>query len=106
MALTRPALAAAALLTFAAPTAASAAPAPTTAQIVLYKGEVPNPPAQTRNREQQLGFHARLRYRHALGGFAARLTAHQADELRSDPAVAAVVPDSPVSVQGSPVAPG
>jgi subtilisin len=105
MALTRPALAALVLLSLAVP-AAHAAPEDATPQIVVYRDGTENPPAQTRKRERELGFAASQRYRHAVAGFAARLSARQIARLRDDPAVADVVPDRPVQADSLPVAPG
>ena len=101
MALTRPALAATALLCLVLTSGAHAASLRTSPQIVVYRAGVADTPAQTRKRERDLGFSARQRYRHALHGFAARLTDAQAEQLRRDPEVAQVVPDRPVSVDGS-----
>src|SRR3954468_21004888 len=106
MALARPALAALSVLALAFVPGVQAAPAPASAQVVLYKDATSNPPAQTRKRERELNFSATHRYRHAVGGFAAHLTEAQVDDLRNDPAVAAVVPDRPVHADLLPVAAG
>ncbi len=73
---------------------------------MVYRADVPNPPAQTRKREAALGFDTSQRYLHALHGFAARLTGPQLAALRNDPSVAAVVPDRPVHADSVPVAAG
>ena len=49
--------------------------------------------AETREREQDLGFDARHEYRRALKGFAAELSAADVRALRQDPEVASVSPD-------------
>jgi subtilisin len=49
--------------------------------------------AETAARERAYGFRSTHRFRHALDGFAARLTAEDADALRADPEVALVEPD-------------
>jgi subtilisin family serine protease len=61
--------------------------------IVVYKGGVADPAAETAQRERAHGFRSRFRYRHALKGFAARLSRAQVERLEADPEVAAVVPD-------------
>jgi subtilisin len=48
----------------------------------------------TNMRERALGFNARLRYRSALRGFAANLSEQDVRQLRHDPAVATIAPDS------------
>ena len=52
------------------------------------------------------GFRVDARFAWAVQGFAARLTAGQLAALRRDPAVARVVPDSPVSIVGDTWPPG
>jgi len=86
----------------AAPAAAADKPAPVDAPgryIVSYdvtgsdavsSGEVI---AETREREQDLGFDASHEYRRALKGFAAELSAADVRALRRDPEVALVSPD-------------
>ena len=49
--------------------------------------------AETREREQDLGFDARHEYKRALKGFAAELSAADVRALRQDPEVALVSPD-------------
>ena len=49
--------------------------------------------AETAARERAYGFRAGHRFRHAIDGFAARLTAEDARALRADPEVALVSPD-------------
>ncbi|MFP5361265.1 MAG: S8 family serine peptidase [Thermoleophilia bacterium] len=61
--------------------------------IVLYDQSIDDGAAATARRERAQGFRARLRYSRAVSGFAATLTAEQAERLRSDPAVASVTPD-------------
>jgi subtilisin len=53
-------------------------------------GEVP---AETREREQDLGFDAEHQYRRAVKGFSAELSAADVRTLRQDPEVALVSPD-------------
>jgi subtilisin len=86
----------------AAPAAAADKPAPVDdpgSYIVSYdvtgsdavsSGEVV---AETREREQDLGFRARHEYRRALKGFAAELSTTDVRALRQDPEVASVSPD-------------
>src|SRR5947209_8222769 len=107
MALTRPGLAALALILLAALTpAASAAPAPTSPQIVVYRSSATDTAAKTRAHERDLGFAATHGFRHVVKGFSARLTDSQIAALRDDPNVAAVVPDRPVHVDSQPLAVG
>ncbi|HUR84040.1 MAG TPA: S8 family serine peptidase [Solirubrobacteraceae bacterium] len=61
--------------------------------IVLYDPGVKDPGAATTRRAQAQDFRVRRRYQQAVKGFAATLTERQAARLRSDPAIAAVVPD-------------
>ncbi len=103
----RPLLAAglaAGLLAAAGP--ATAADTPARGWIVTYRSAVTRPADATAEREHAAGFRARYRFRSAVHGFAARLTAEQVDALRADPAVRSVTPDLPVRALGSPVAAG
>jgi subtilisin family serine protease len=76
--------------------ATPAAAAETGAWIVVYEHEVDSVDRATDARERRRGFRSRLRFRRAVEGFSARLTADQVRELRADPAVEAVVPDRPL----------
>ena len=69
--------------------------------IVVYERSVDRPVGETKRLERAEGFESRLRYRRALKGFAARLTAEQVREVRSDPAVAFVAPDRRVEALGN-----
>ncbi len=73
--------------------------------VVVYERSVDAPARETAERERRQGFRASLRYRRAVEGFAARLTDAQADRLRADPEVAAVVPDRRVRALAT-LAPG
>ena len=78
----------------------SAAATPTRS-IVVYKDLLSASVDQnTEDLERQVGFSSEFRYRHALNGFAAKLTAAQASRLRADPRVAYVVDDRPVHITG------
>lgn len=61
--------------------------------VVVYEDSVGAVSAETDRREGRLGFKSKLRYRHALKGFAARLNRAQVRALRSDPDVAYVAED-------------
>ena len=67
-----------------------------TGYIVIYKGSVPDIEAATDRHERARGFRAEHRFRSAVRGFAARLSAAQADQLSRDPGVDFVSPDRPV----------
>ena len=83
-----------------ATTAASADPAdPTGRWIVLYKGGT-DAASATRLRTARGGFHADRTFTHGIHGFSARLTGAQVDALRRDSAVAQVVPDERIQVEG------
>ncbi|HEV2753868.1 MAG TPA: S8 family serine peptidase, partial [Solirubrobacteraceae bacterium] len=68
--------------------------------IVVYERSVDDAGAATQRRESAQGFRARHRYSRVLKGFSARLNDRQADRLRADPAVAAVVADRVVRAAG------
>ena len=61
--------------------------------------------AETAARERVYGFRAGSRFRHAIDGFAARLTAEDARALRADPEVALVSPDRKLHAARMPVDP-
>jgi subtilisin len=67
-----------------------------TGYIVVFKGAVPDVDTATDRHERARGFRADRRFRNAVRGFAARLSAAQADQLSRDPEVAFVSPDRPV----------
>ena len=71
--------------------------------IVVYKGSADAVGAETDARERRLGFETDLRYRHALRGFAGKLSHGQVRALRRDPEVAYVAPDR--TVQASALVP-
>src|SRR6476661_1647437 len=84
----------------AATTAAPADPAdPTGRWIVLYKGGT-DAASATRLRTARGGFRADRTFSHGIHGFSARLTDAQVDALRHDSAVAQVVPDARIEVEG------
>jgi subtilisin family serine protease len=75
--------------------------------IVVYETSVDGAAAATTRRERSQGFRARLRYASAVKGFAATLTAEQADRLRADRNVASVTADRVVTASAAvPLAPG
>ncbi|HEX8053516.1 MAG TPA: S8 family serine peptidase [Thermoleophilaceae bacterium] len=87
--------------------ASPAAAAETESWIVVYEHGVDSVDRATDARERRRGFRSRLRFRRAVRGFSARLTAEQVRELRADPAVESVVPDRPVRASAAqPLAPG
>ena len=94
--------AAAASAVLAAPAASATAASPDldNAYIVVLASSAGSTDAATDELERRRGFRARLRYRRALRGFAARLTDGQAARLREDPEVASVTPDRPVKALG------
>ena len=67
-----------------------------TGYIVVFEGSVPDVDAATNRHERARGFRAEKRFRTAVRGFAARLSAAQAEQLSQDPDVAFVSPDRPV----------
>jgi subtilisin family serine protease len=95
--------AALALAAAALPAAAHARTAPSAdgRYIVVYDADAESVKAETDARERRDGFDARYRYRHALKGFAAKLSPKQVERLRADAEIATVTPDYPVSAVGS-----
>jgi subtilisin family serine protease len=85
-------------------TAAGGAPAPTAADpasyIVVYRDKV-DVDAKTTALERAQGFASAFRYRHALRGFAATLSAPQLERLSADPDVAFISPDRTVEAVGT-----
>jgi subtilisin len=70
--------------------------------IVTYDSSAGSVDAETNAREGAEGFEASRRFRHAVRGFAARLSSEQVADLRADPDVASVTPDRPVHATGVP----
>jgi subtilisin len=106
----RACLAVAAFLLLAAPAGARQKPADPPGGggrwIVLYHGSAGSVDAETAARERAEGFRATRRFKYAVRGFAARLTATQVADLRADPDVASVTPDRPVRALGETLAGG
>ena len=69
--------------------------------IVVYRRSLPSVDAETDRQESARGFRARLRFRNALKGFAAKLSPPQVERLRADPDVDLVVPDREVHASGA-----
>ena len=91
----------------ALPAGAAAAPPATSPYVVVLDDAVPNADAAIDGLRAAVGFTPRFRYRSALKGFAARLSAGQVAALRAEPAVAFVEPDVAISVAGqTPLAAG
>jgi subtilisin len=67
-----------------------------TGYIVVYKGSVPDVDTATDRHERVRGIRAEQRFRSAVRGFSARMSAAQAEQLSQDPEVAFVSPDRPV----------
>jgi subtilisin len=75
--------------------------------IVVFKASVPDVDSATDRHERARGFRADKRFRTAVRGFAARLSAAQASRLSQDPDVAFLSPDRPVRTSRlAPLAPG
>jgi subtilisin family serine protease len=75
--------------------------------IVVFRPSVDDPGARTDALERGRGFRADHRFRHAVRGFAARLSDAQAAGLRDHPDVELVAPDYPLEATGTvPLAPG
>ena len=91
----------------ALPAGAAAAPPATSPYVVILDDAVPNADAAIDGLRAAVGFRPRFRYRSALKGFAARLSAGQVAALRAKPAVAFVEPDVTISAAGqTPLAAG
>lgn len=75
--------------------------------VVVYKGSAASVGTKTDEREAKLGFKSKFRYRHALKGFAGKLSPGQVRALEDDPEVDYVVPDRRVHATSQvPIAPG
>ena len=68
--------------------------------IVVLEESVADPATTTKRLERRNGFASALRYRHAMKGFAARLSGVQVRALESDPAVDFVAADRRVKASG------
>ena len=96
-------------LLVAAPSPAAAASAPARPYVVVYDTQPREAfpvQSETAARERRYGFTSERRFRHAIDGFAARLTTAAARALRADPEVALVAPDRPLRVARMPLAAG
>jgi len=88
---------------------AAIATAPARPYVVIYdtRPQEPFPVGpETAARERRHGFRSDRRFRHAIDGFAARLTPGEARALRADPEVALVAPDRPLHAARVPLAAG
>ena len=75
--------------------------------VVVYEQSADSVGAETDQREGKLGFKSKFRYRHALKGFAGKLSRGQVRALEDDPEVAYVAPDRRVRATSQvPIAPG
>ena len=68
---------------------------------MVFKPSVASVDAETDQQERAGGIRAGFRFRHALEGYAAKLSPQQVRRLRSDSDVASVTPDRPVKAFGS-----
>src|SRR4051794_10564013 len=91
---------AAAVAALAVPVTASAASGDQ-GYIVVYNNSVSSPDTVTTKHEREDGFDARFRYRHAIKGFAAKLSPGQLKKLEADPDVAFVSRDQTVQAVGT-----
>jgi subtilisin len=87
----------AAVLVAVAPGAA-AAPSGSGDYIVVFKGSVTDPAALAASQSKKLGATLSFVYKAALRGYAATIPRSRLADLTSDPSVAYVAPDAPVSV--------
>ncbi len=75
--------------------------------IVVYRDGIAHPGAETSSQAKRLGFDVDYRYRAALEGYAAELSADQLEAVRADPDVAFVGEDAVAEAAGVvPLAPG
>ena len=75
--------------------------------IVVYRDGIAHPGAETSSQAKRLGFDIDYRYRAALDGYAAELSADQLEAVRADPDVAFVGEDAVAEAAGVvPLAPG
>ena len=75
--------------------------------IVIYRRTVRDPKAKTDRLQSREGFRTAHRYKNAVRGFSAKLSARQLEKLQSDPDIAFIAEDRPVkAVAPAPVATG
>jgi subtilisin family serine protease len=96
----RAALVVAAVAALALPSGTASARPATSPYVVVLDDAVADPDAVIERLRGSVRFAPRLRYRTALKGFSARLSADQVTALRADPAVAFVAPDTVVTAAG------